>query len=72
MRLKAKANITKKGRMRKSTKTLITLISLALLTYSLIALMGNFLISSDVNNKKEIYSYTNKFNYNYTVNLMPN
>lgn len=72
MRLKAKGNIAKKNRMRKSTKILITLISLALLTYSLIALMGNFLISSDVNNKKEIYSYTNKFNYNYTVHLMPN
>lgn len=72
MRIKAKKNIIEKNRMRKSTKIIVTLISFALLIYSLVALMGNLLISSDVNNKKEIYSYTNKFKYDYKVNLIPN
>lgn len=72
MRVKANKNIIEKNRMRKSTKIIVTLISFALLIYSLVALAGNFLISSDVNNKKEIYSYTNKFNYDYKVNLVQN
>jgi len=69
---KARNKSINKKRMRKSTKIMITIVSLVLLSYSLVVLINNLLISSNMNNKKEIYSYTNKFNYNYKVNLLPN
>ena len=72
MRRKASEKNIEKNRMRKSTKIIVTIISLGFLVYSLVALLSNLLISSNMNNKQEIYSYGNKFNYNYNVNLIPN
>ena len=61
-----------KNRIRKSTKIIYATIASILLTFSFYGLMKGTQ-SDTINTKKEqIYTYTNKFNYDYKVNLIKN
>ena len=61
-----------KNKMRKSTKYGVTIVSIIVLIFSFI----NFIKTMQKENMKtftkEIYKYTNKYNYNYKVNLISN
>ena len=61
-----------KNKMRKSTKYAVTIVSIIVLIFSFI----NFIKTMQKENMKtftkEIYKYTNKYNYNYKVNLISN
>ncbi len=73
MRVKSKVKKDKNNRLRRSTKIILTIVLICLFAISLFTLVKNLLISSEnINNKKEIYSYSNKFNYNYDVVLKDN
>lgn len=61
-----------KNRIRKSTKYIGTIISIVLLVTSFISLMKNVSNENIKIKTKEIYNYTNKFNYDYHVNLSDN
>ena len=61
-----------KIRIRKSTKCVYTTIAIIVLFISTINLFSILSKDNVVNNKKEIYSYTNKFDYKYEVNLLKN
>ena len=61
-----------KNKMRKSTKYAVTIVSIIVLIFSFI----NFIKTMQKENMKtftkEIYKYTNKFNYDYKINLISN
>ena len=61
-----------KNRIRKSTKYIGTIISIVLLVTSFLSLMKNISNENIKTRTREIYNYTNKFNYDYDVNLMDN
>lgn len=61
-----------KNRIRKSTKYIGSIISIVLLVTSFISLMQNVSNENIKTRTKEIYNYTNKFNYDYNVNLIDN
>ena len=61
-----------KKRMRKSTKYTVILISIIMLVFSLSSLYNNLQEDSTTTNTKEIYNYTDKFHYDYKVNLINN
>ena len=61
-----------KNRIRKSTKYIGSIISIVLLVTSFISLMQNVSNENIKTRTKEIYNYTNKFNYDYNVNLINN
>ena len=61
-----------KIRIRKSTKYIYTIIATIMLVASSINLFSILSRENIINNKKEIYSYTNKFDYKYEVNLVEN
>lgn len=62
----------KKIKIRKSTRYIYSLIAIILLLVSSSCLSKILFTKDTTYNKKEIYSYTNKFDYNYTVNLIEN
>ena len=61
-----------KNKMRKSTKYVTIVVSIIVLIFSFI----NFITTIQKENMKtftkEIYKYTNKFNYDYKINLISN
>lgn len=59
-------------RIRKSTKYTFTIIAIVLLITSLSSLAKNLSKENIKTRTKEIYNYTNKFNYDYKVNLLEN
>lgn len=61
-----------KNRIRKSTKYAYTMIAIVLLATSLCSLAKNLSAENVKTRTKEIYHYTNKFNYDYKVNLIQN
>ena len=61
-----------KIRIRKSTKYIYTIIATIMLVASSTNLFSILSRENIINNKKEIYSYTNKFDYKYEVNLVEN
>ena len=61
-----------KTRMRKSTKYIYLIIAITLSSLSLISLVNNFSQNNISTKTQEIYKYTNKFNYDYNVNLINN
>ena len=61
-----------KNRMRKSTKYVRILIAIVLLVFSLISLLKNLQEENMSTKTKEIYKYTDKFNYDYKINLVKN
>ncbi|MGN1270288.1 MAG: DUF5305 family protein [Clostridia bacterium] len=61
-----------KNRLRKSTKYIYVLIAIALAIISLFNLLYNLSESNMKTKTKQVYQYTNKFNYDYYVNLIEN
>lgn len=61
-----------KNRIRKSTKYTVIIIAIVLLVTSLCNLMQNLSKENVKTRTKEIYNYTNKFDYDYKVNLIKN
>ena len=61
-----------KNRMRKSTKYVITIVSLIVLIFSFINFIKIMQKENMKTSTKEIYQYTNRFNYDYNVNLISN
>lgn len=61
-----------KNRIRKSTKYTVIIIAIVLLVTSLCNLMQNLSKENIKTRTKEIYNYTNKFDYDYKVNLIKN
>ena len=62
----------KKIKMRKSTRYFYIAIASIVFAISSATLFGSFLGGKTNKTKEEIYKYTNKFNYGYQVNLLPN
>ena len=63
---------TKKKRIRKSTKYFIIIVSIILLIFSVNSFINNLKEENKSLITKEIYKYTDKFSYDYTVNLVKN
>ena len=61
-----------KNRMRKSTKYAITTVSIIVLIFSFINFIKIIQKENMKTSTKEIYQYTNRFNYDYNVNLISN
>lgn len=63
-----------KSKMRKSTKYMLISISIILLILSLSGFIQNVLNrnTNTITKTKEIYKYTNKFNYDYKIKLIKN
>ncbi len=62
-----------KNRIRKSSKYLYIIIAVALIALSIFHFITNVGSESNTSKKtQQIYSYTNKFGYNYKVNLKDN
>ena len=61
-----------KRKMRKSTKFAYVIIATVLILISGTHLLKSFFSNNMTSTTKEIYSYTNKFNYDYNVNLIDN
>ena len=61
-----------KNKMRKSTKYVIIIVSIILLIFSFINFIKNIQKENMKTSTKEIYKYTNKFNYDYNINLISN
>lgn len=61
-----------KNRMRKSTKNVYTIVTIIILIASLFGLIKEIGQNSVSTQTKQIYNYTNKFNYSYKVNLIEN
>lgn len=61
-----------KNRIRKSTKYIYTAIATVLLIISVTSLLKNVSNENIKTRTKEIYQYTNKYNYSYNVNLEDN
>ena len=64
--------IKNKNKMRKSTKYISIVFAIALLITSIYSLTINISKENIKTRTKEIYKYTNKFNYDYKVNLIQN
>ena len=62
----------KKNRLRKSTKYSLIFLSIILLIFSVSDLINNLQKDNQNTIKKEIYKYTDKFNYDYKINLVKN
>ena len=62
----------RKNRMRKATKNALITISIILLFFSFTSLVNNMQKNSQTTMTKEIYRYTDKFNYDYKINLIDN
>lgn len=61
-----------KNRIRKSTKYVCIIVSMILFIFSFSSLAKNLSEENMKTKTKEIYNYTNKFNYDYKVNLLEN
>ena len=61
-----------KNRMRKSTKYTLIIISIAMLIFSLSSLSNNLQEEKSSTFTKEIYNYTDRFHYDYKINLVNN
>ena len=61
-----------KIKMRKSTRNFYIALASVLFAISTAILFGTFFGGKTDKTKEEIYSYTNKFNYDYKVNLLDN
>ena len=61
-----------KIKMRKSTRNFYIALASILFAVSTVILFGTFFGGKTDKTKEEIYSYTNKFNYDYKVNLLEN
>ena len=61
-----------KKRMRKSTKYVLIIISIVMLIFSLSSLSNNLQKDNASTFTKEIYKYTDKFHYDYKINLIDN
>ena len=61
-----------KNKMRKSTKYAITVVSIIVLIFSFINFINTIQKENMKTSTKEIYKYTNKFNYDYKINLISN
>ncbi len=61
-----------KMKLRKSTRYIYLLLGFTMLVVFGYRLMKNTSGDGTINTKKEIYSYTNKFNYSYDVKLLEN
>lgn len=61
-----------KRKMRKSTKFAYVIIATVLILISGTHLLKSFFSNNMTSTTKEIYSYTNKFSYDYNVNLIDN
>lgn len=62
----------RKNRMRKSTKYSLITIAVILLIFSFSNLINNIQRNNTNTITKEIYKYTDKFNYDYKINLIDN
>lgn len=65
-------NTREKYKIRKSTKYVIILVLIVLLVFSLSNLIIEFHHEKMSLTNKQIYQYTNKFNYDYQINLISN
>lgn len=61
-----------KVKMRKSIRSFCLAVASIMFAISSVILFGSFLGRKTNKTKEEIYIYSNKFNYNYQVNLLPN
>lgn len=61
-----------RNKIRKSTKYIGTFIAVVLLATSLMSLLKNLSNENIKTKTKEIYNYTNKFSYDYNVNIIDN
>lgn len=61
-----------KIKMRKATRYFYIAVASVLFAISSATLFGSFLGGKTDKTKEEIYQYTNKFNFGYTVNILPN
>ena len=61
-----------KNKIRKSTKYIGSFISILLLITSFISLLKNISNENVKTRTREIYNYTNKFSYDYNVNIIDN
>lgn len=64
--------VKQQNKIRKSTKYFLTCFAVILIIISSINLIHNLSKESIKTRTKEIYNYTNKFNYDYKVNLLKN
>lgn len=62
----------RKNRMRKTTKYALITLALILLVFSFSSLINNIQKNNQNTVTKEIYKYTDKFNYDYKINLIDN
>ena len=62
----------RKNKIRKTTKYAIIVFSLVLLLFSLVNLTMSLEQSNTVTSTRQIYQYTNKYNYDYKINLISN
>lgn len=62
----------RKIKLRKSTRYFYIILATALLVVSLVGFMQTLLKENIYNRKHEIYSYENRFSYDYNVNLTEN
>ena len=61
-----------KNKMRKSTKYVTTVVSIIILIFSFINFIKTIQKENMKTSTKEIYKYTNKYSYDYKVNLISN
>lgn len=59
-------------KIRKSVKYTCIIISIVLFIFSCVNIIGSLAFRNSFSQNKEIYSYKNGFNYDYTVNLKEN
>lgn len=64
--------VKQQNKIRKSTKYFLTCLAIILIILSSINLTQNLSKENIKTRTKEIYNYTNKFNYDYSVNLIKN
>lgn len=64
--------VKQQNKIRKSTKYFLTCFAVILILISSVNLMQNLSKENIKTRTKEIYNYTNKFNYDYKVNLLKN
>lgn len=61
-----------KNKMRKSTKYVTIIVAIIVLIFSFINFIKNIQKENMKTSTKEIYKFTNKFNYDYKINLISN
>ena len=59
-------------KIRKSVKYIAVCVSIIIIIFSCVNIGNMITKTNTINSNKEIYNYTNKFKYNYTVNLIEN